>query len=760
MNAFLTHGRWMTAVLLGLFALGSLAVSPLQAQDAEDSEGILRGFVTDRTDGAPLPQANVVIMDSTGIVRAAVSDGDGFYQLSEIPPDRYRFRVSYLGYQTHLDTIRIRPGSRTLSVALRPTRQELEEVTVEARRQVEDAQAGRREIRTADLETLPSPGPGADLANYLRSLPSVTTTGDRGGRLFVRGGTPSQNLILVDGTPVKKPFHIIGFYSAFPADLVSNANFYAGGFGARYMGRISSVLDVNLRPGNTKEYQGRVSLGPFVTSIQAEGPLDRGDKSLLVNYRQSLIEWSGPEILDQQTPYRFYDLTTRLHLQGEKSQCAFTGLRTYDRGRIDPSRPSSFQWSNTSLGGKCLTFGGGSSQRVYVSFGTTHFSNSINTPGGDNRSSGTWDTHLTLDIERPYSWGSLSGGVWAQSNQFTHSFSGTFLGLEAEETFDIIGGGYFGASWSLANITFSPSVGVQLPIFWGTTTVEPRLRMSWQPGGSKRTKITAAGGLYRQLVDGVTDERDAGSTFLAWLPTPGGKALQSTHAILGVDHQLTSDLRLSVEGYHKSLREIPVPRWSTLAIFNTSLALADGQAYGGSLSLRYRNDVVDLRANYGLGFVEYTASRDELGAWVDRSTIEYTPPHDQRHKVGLTASVDLDFASLSARWQYNSGRPFTQGYGTDNFLEIRGLRGLPRDERGNNRLLYTEQYNARLPAYHRLDVSAERNFDLSPDLQLTVEGGAINTYDRQNLFYLDLLTRERVDQLPVIPYVGLTLDIQ
>ncbi|HKL88229.1 MAG TPA: hypothetical protein VJ884_04425, partial [Salinibacter sp.] len=167
-----------------------------------------------------------------------------------------------------------------------------------------------------------------------------------------------------------------------------------------------------------------------------------------------------------------------------------------------------------------------------------------------------------------------------------------------------------------------------------------------------------------------------------------------------------------------------------------------------------------LRASYGIGTVEYQAPRERLNAWVDSAPVQYAPPHDQRHKVTLVASADFDLLTASARWQYSSGRPFTRGYGTDNFLETRGLRGLPQSERGNNRLLYDRAYNARLPAYHRLDVSVERSLTLSPLLQLTVEGGAINLYDRQNLFYLDLLTRERVDQLPIIPYIGLTLDIQ
>lgn len=749
----------MLLVVSGVLGAGLGMPAPVQGQDRG---GLLRGFVSDEASGTPLSGANVVLRDSTRIIRATATDGDGFYQLSGVTPGTYRLEISYLGYETHRETIRLRAESKILSVALSPTPRELEEVTVEEKREkIEETEAGLERIRAADLERVPTPGPGADLSTYLRSLPSVSTTGDRGGRIFVRGGTPSQNLILVDGTPIKKPFHIIGFYSAFPGDLISSADFYAGGFGARYTGRLSSVLDVNLRPGNLKRYQGRVQAGPFVSSIQAEGPLDRGEKSFLVNYRQSVIEWTGRELFGESTPYRFYDLTTRVHTQGESSQCSFTGIRTYDRGRIAPSQPSVFRWTNTSIGGKCLTFGGESSQRVYLSFGTTQFSNTVQTPDGDERTSGTWDTHVTLNLENPYSWGRLEGGFWVQSTQFDYSFSGTFLGLQTEDTFDISSGGHVGGAWDVSSsFTVSPSFGVQVPIYWGTPTFEPRLRMAWQPGGADRTNVTAAGGLYYQLVDGVTDERDAGSTFLAWLQTPRNKSLRSSHTILGVNHQIAQGLRLSVEGYYKTLRDIPVSEWSTLATLNTSLTSVEGAAYGGSVSLQYRTDRMDLRANYGIGRVEYRASREALEAWTDEAEVAYSPPHDQRHRVGVTASVDLDLFTASARWQYASGRPYTQAYGTDNFLEIRGLRGLPPDERGNNRLLYEEQYNARLPAYHRLDVSVERSVTLSPALDLTVEGGAINAYDRRNIFYLDLLTRERVDQLPLIPYLGLTLDIR
>src|SRR5690606_2971084 len=117
------------------------------------------------------------------------------------------------------------------------------------------------------------PAGSGDLASYLQTLPGVTTTGDRGGQLFVRGGTAAENLVLVDGIPIYQPFHILGFFSVFPEDLVSSVDFYAGGFGARYSGRTSSVLDVGLREGNANTTRAVGTASPFLAEVMVEGPV-------------------------------------------------------------------------------------------------------------------------------------------------------------------------------------------------------------------------------------------------------------------------------------------------------------------------------------------------------------------------------------------------------------------------------------------------------------------------------------------------------
>ena len=720
----------------------------------------VQGFVRAESSGQALQGANAVLRDMEGSIQAAaVANEQGIYQISaDLGPGRYRLRISFVGYQPYRDTLRLESGEkRVVSVSLKTAPRELEGVTVEGEKPVEDAEAGLLEIQPADIERIPTPGPGSDLASYLRSRPGVTTTGDRGGRLYVRGGTPSQNLVLVDGVPVYKPFHILGFYSAFPGDVVSNADFYAGGFGAEYMERISSVLDVNLRTGNTEEYEGSVGGGPFLVSARAEGPIRRGSTSFLVRARHSLIERTGSTFLTNETPYKFYDVTAKVQTQSASNQCSFVGLHTYDRGRIDPERDGSFQWTNTAVGGRCLIFGERTAQILNVSFGTTRFNNKMRSTDGTNRSAGTWRLYANFDLTQPAFWGNtLRWTAKVRADQYRFTLREPFLGRSAEDQFLITGTTHLGAEleWG-ETLTVNPSVGAQFPISEAPPSVEPRLRVSYRPNGSDRTKLTAAAGVYQQFVAGITDERDAGSSFQALVPTPfGNRPSQAIHALLGWDQQLGQPVRLSLEGWYKDLQDIPVPRWTPIVRFNTNLARANGTAFGVDLSLQYDQGPVRLGVTYGYGQVTYRAAVDRLGAWIDEPIVEYSPPYDLRHKLGLTATLDAGWGTANARWQYSSGLPFTSVFGFDTLLEIRGQRDAPFETIGIPRTLFERANDSRLPPYHRLDLSFKRSISLSGSTTSQIEAGVINAYDRANIFYVDIFTLDQVEQLSLIPYLS------
>src|SRR5690606_6118441 len=134
----------------------------------------------------------------------------------------YLIQISFVGYHSRRDTLTFGSGeARTLTVALEPDAEALDEVVVEGERTFGGAHitGGHQRIRAAEIALIPAPDMSADLAGYLSALPGIVTTGDRGGQFFVRGGEPSQNLTLLDGIVVYQPFHVLGFYSAFPAEI-------------------------------------------------------------------------------------------------------------------------------------------------------------------------------------------------------------------------------------------------------------------------------------------------------------------------------------------------------------------------------------------------------------------------------------------------------------------------------------------------------------------------------------------------------------
>jgi hypothetical protein len=741
-------------VVLGTFLL--LAPSPAQGQTAS-----LRGIVTDASDGASLVGANVIVSTPDGErAGAAATNVDGFYNIRGLEPGRYLVRISYIGYQTKSDTLTLDRERRKYSVSLSPAEQTLEEVEVEAERGATQRLAGQQTVGSADLERIPTPGPGGDLAAYLQTLPGVVSVGDRGGQLYVRGGTPSQNLVLVDGLRVIKPFHISGLYSGFPQELVKSADVHAGGFGAQYMGAISSVIDVSLRKGNLKDYQASASVSPFLTSAHVEGPIREGTDSFLALGRYSVIEQAASPIYSRDVPLSFFDFTARYSLQLETASCNVTGMRTADEGRINPDRNLVLSWSNTALGGRCLFFGENLENAIDLSGGYTRFQNDAGTESAPQRSASLSKFYLDLQTEQQF-WGNTLeyGGRWVVTN-YSFNLDEKFTALQRADEVSAAFQAFASTKIDVGDyLTLRPSFGTHFTVRRiGTPTYEPRFRVSYRPDGTPQQEISFAFGKYNQLENGISDERDAGTVFTVWRPSGEDSPLsQALHGILGYRQQIGSSLELSVEGYAKDLSNIPVPKWSPVARFDTETTLANGRVYGFDARATIETDALYLFLGYGLSTVTYEAARDDLGAWVGGQVFEFHPAHDRRHQFNFVGSYDISDFTLSANWKVTSGRPYTRVSGFDLVLTLPDQ--YPTTSPGQASTFYDRPYNARLPFYHRLDLSVERSFDLASDLSLKTKVGAINTYDRNNVFYYDIQSLERVNQTPVLPYLSLKLQI-
>ena len=250
--------------------------------------------------------------------------------------------------------------------------------------------------------------------------------------------------------------------------------------------------------------------------------------------------------------------------------------------------------------------------------------------------------------------------------------------------------------------------------------------------------------------------RDVGSVFVAWMNAPDGVPLKALQGVLGWQQTLVGGLRWSLEGYYKRLSGIPVPIWRAVAQFTTDLGRADGEVYGADLRVEYTSPRFYGFLGYGYSWTLYEASQAEFGTWFGEPVQSYHPPHDRRNQVNAVGSLDIGEFRASLRWQFGSGLPFTRPLGFDEAFDYARDLHDPHTGVGTTRLVLDKPLTGRLPMVHRLDVSLEREFDVSFG-KLLVQAGVINAYDRRNMFYYDLFTGRRLDQLPLAPYASVTL---
>jgi hypothetical protein len=753
------------SVLLALCVavLCSAVVRSTSAQTAT-----LRGFVVEDGSGEPLTGVNVALRDVDGDLLGAVSDAEGFYIIAGAPAAIYELQASFIGFETVLDTLLLGVSETvTYNVRMREASAELGELVVESvrERQAANVTAGAQSITPADIELIPSPDVSADLVNYVVTLPGVVATGDRGGALFIRGGEPTQNLVQLDGMLVFAPFHIIGFYSAFPSDIVRNADIYAGGYGAKFGGRLSSVLDVSSRSGNMRRFGGAVTVAPFVSSARIEGPLWKDRISVMASVRQSIIEHGAARIVDQNLPFEFGDQFGKLHASlSSTSQISVSVLHTSDRGVLGPSESSAsldnapddeVRWENLAYGLRYIVLPSSLPVFAEIVLSSSRLNQEFGPGGRPDRSSDVSLFNAAASMTYFTRRVNLQWGLFIQSSSLNSELGGQFQNVEDESEFVTEAGLYAEPDFKITS-QWSIQPGIRLHSFpsKSETFLEPRLRLIFESGGHR---VSAAGGIYHQQIVGLNDRRLAGDVFTAWTTAPLQLIPTATHAIVGYGLAPGNGVQLSIEAFWKRLKDLSVPVWTAFPKFTVDLQPADGYVRGADARASIDRGWLYGFVSYGYANVTYEAKGASIPLWYGDSVKEYAPPHDRTHQVSALVSVSLRGFDLSLRWQYGSGLPFSRSVGFDQFVLIDGQNDV-RTDPGQPRVLYGEPYDGRLPDYHRFDVSLARRFPFKA-AALTVQAGLINGYDRRNLFYMDLFTLQRVDQMPLIPSLGLKLEV-
>ena len=285
--------------------------------------GSVSGFISNLNDGEPIHYANVFLENTT---LGAVSNSDGYYIILDVPDGTYTLVASVIGYKLEKREINVTATGRVkVHFDLEPEQIEMEEVIVTAEREKfkQEIKISSITLNQAQLRTVPVLVE-ADLFRALQMLPSVSTGSDFSSALYVRGGSPDQNLILLDGITVYNPYHFGGIFSTFNTDAIKEAEFIAGGFPAEYGGRMSSVLDIKNREGNSEEFHGSGNISLLSSKLLLEGPIPRG--SFMISGRRTYFDaiWEaiktgyntmvGEAAIPFSFPYYFYDMQGKINI--------------------------------------------------------------------------------------------------------------------------------------------------------------------------------------------------------------------------------------------------------------------------------------------------------------------------------------------------------------------------------------------------------------------------------------------------------------
>lgn len=738
--------------------------------------GGVRGNIFDKNSGEPILFATVAVQGTT---QGANTDLDGFFSIPNVKAGPQTLIITYIGYDSLVVPVDIAAGGYVYQrLFMEENSVQLGTVNVSARKEKAktDVQISEVTLTSKQIQSLPSTGGDPDIAQYLTVLPGVISSGDQGGQLYIRGGAPIQNLILLDGMTIFNPFHSIGFFSVFETETIRSVDVLTGGFNAEYGGRLSSVLDIRTREGNMKRLAGLVSASPFMARAILEGPLKKletdggGSSSFMLSAKHSYIDQTSKYLYSyaesalgtsNQLPFNFTDLYGKLSfLTGNGTKFNLFGFNFQDGVNYDAA---ALDW-NSAGGGFNFTVVPPNSNLIFG--GTIAYSDyqiMLTESGDDPRMSQIGNVSALLDFTYFGAGSELKYGVLFNGINTDFVFR-NFLDITIQQTdFTTELAGFLIYKQRLGNWVIEPSLRIQMYASQGSTTFEPRFGAKYN--ASKRFRLKFAGGLYSQNILSSVNERDVINLFVGFLTGPEQTIFQpgttiptehrlqkAYHGVGGMEIDLSDDLELNLEGYYKGFTQLINLNRNKLRPQDPDYATEIGDAYGVELSVRYQRPTYYLWATYSLAYV-YRNDGFQI----------YPTVFDRRHNINLLGTYVFGGKKeweLGLRWNFGSPFPFTQTQGFFPFVDFleQGLDTDPKTDNPPLGIIYTPELNrGRLTAFHRLDASLKRKFTFSKHLHMDVTASVTNAYNRRNIFFIDRTTSERVDQLPILPSLAVTM---
>jgi hypothetical protein len=755
---------------------------------------ILRGFIYDSENGEPVPFEKVTLIPTVKSISitGAITDVNGFFSIPKLAIGTYLLRVEDLNFKNYEKEINItkKEGITDIRIDLiTPDAKESFDVVISAETKAKTTEVLISQIKLdkKGIERVPSVGAENDITAAFSVTPGVVTTGDQGGQLYVRGGTPIQNKVLLDGMTIYNPFHSIGFFSIFETELVKNVDIYTGGFDSKYGGRISSVMDISYRDGNKKEFGGKVSTSPFMAKLVLEGPIYTAKKSgdgagsYVFSAKHSLLDYTAKSLYRNVNegnglPFNFTDLYGKITLaSGQGSKFSFFGFNNNDNVAYTDIANLNFKQSGGGM--NFVLVPSGSPIFIKGHLNGSRYETSFNEVGTKPRSSSIGGFDLGFDFtyflkkESQVEYGINLNGF--NTDFITYNEAASKIQIQ---NFTTEIGSYINVKKVTNRFVFQPGIRVQAYPSLGTISVEPRFGMKYN--ATEKFRLKFSGGRYTQNFTSASSDRDVVNLFNGLLSAPtnvqetfitqSGKeknpqnGLQiSYHAILGTELDLSKNLTVNIEGYFKYFPQLSninvnklyddVSEFSSVDdVYKKDFLIESGKSYGVDLLVKYAKDRLFLWGVYSLG---------KSTRW--DGFIQYFPVFDRRHNINIVGSYAFGKKKnleLNIRWNLGSGLPFTptNGYYQPENFNNGATTNITTSNSSNIGILLGEFNSQRLPYYHRLDVTVKKQHTFENKTELEITVGVTNSYNRKNIFYRNRVTNKTIYQFPLLPSMGVS----
>ncbi|HKI77340.1 MAG TPA: TonB-dependent receptor [Ignavibacteriaceae bacterium] len=745
----------------------------------------ISGFVRDSTSGEALIGTNILLykdtlnMDSTPY-RGAASNTYGFYALPKILPGNYYLIARNIGYKTLISKINvdINSGRVQYDFMLAPESINLREVIVQGEKKDESI-SSTIDVNPEILKSLPSLSGEVDLFKILQMLPGVKAENELSNGLYVRGGSPDQNLTLVDGAIIYNPSHLGNFASTFNSEAIHSIRLIKGAYPAEYGGRLSSVLDINLRSGTKQKEKGSLGVGLINSHITLEGPLG-SNTSYMISGRKMYYDLIQKNIIkNNNVPvYGFFDLNGKITINSSESNViTLSGLYSSDNLTNPDDNESEYdiKWKNAMANFTWLHI---NSNSLFITSSFSFIDYQFQSILQDKTPNSTANNYYSLSKLRDLNFKSNAEIHWLTNSTLK-------VGLEfVLHNYSLLYSNFYDPRLETTLSEYPDVVSNEISIFfenkgnftdWLKTNIgirgyylkenkyfraEPHI--SAQILLSDNLTLNTAFAITHQFLHLVIRNDIALPTDL-WYPSSTKiDPSESRQYVLGFDFSSgAKEYLISLEGYYKDMKNLYEFQNAPSVEIGESVAnnftKGEGEAYGIEL-------FVNKRLGKLTGWIGYTLSWTKRKFDYLNAGKVFYPKYDRRHDVSIVLGYNFDeHWEVGMTWTYATGQGYTLTDGQYGFQNI-GV-----NDNYNLHFNYSNRNSYRLPAYHKLDFSVKYKF---PWLGYSFETyiSFYNVYNHQNPFAYYTTYKQgsgsgslpvpKVNQIslfPFIPSIGINM---